>query len=59
MPAPAGKLGGLRPILVPATTARLAYPYCHSTYYSEIAWRVILCCKTVLEVGYEANSEVQ
>ena len=51
MPAPAGKLGGLRPILVPATTARLAYPYCHSTYYSEIAWRVcrILCRKTGME----------
>ena len=59
MPAPAGKLGGLRPILVPATTARLAYPYCHSTYSSDIAWRVyrIRSCKTGLEVGHEVNCE--
>ena len=38
VPAPAGKLGGLRPIPVPATTARLEYPYCHLTYSSENAW---------------------
>ena len=59
LPAPAGPLGGLRPILVPATTARLAYPYCHSTYYSETAWRVhrILSCKD--GSGGEVNSELQ